>query len=327
MAGTSAWDYIFIRTSIFLLHLVAPLSVVYSLGSWLVGFPFRVPRVLEVWLALEAAFYLVVYLPYKAYLQTAATHPAAASRDDRRRLFWRCHGNIPDPERFLMKWFRDAPVAEIKRDNVKEFYRWAFLNTADPDPADDEELEYYVGELEQSLGRRLEAGRGTAKCLRLSLDKVDMLHRSLIWYLCVSVVDTLASIALRYHSFYFHRTSLLRCLAVFPSRIPTLFAAHRSPARTLTYWYRRHTSRTRLPVLFIHGIGVGLYPYIRFLADINAHGNEDPLDGQVGIIAVELMSISSRITEQAMLKDEMCDEIHSILKAHGWSRVMLVSHS
>jgi hypothetical protein len=61
---------------------------------------------------------------------------------------------------------------------------------------------------------------------------------------------------------------------------------------------------------------VGLYPYINFLADINAHDAGNYSDGQVGIIAIEIMSVSSRITYEAMLKDEMCDEIRRILTAH-----------
>ncbi|KAJ3453231.1 hypothetical protein MRS44_013203 [Fusarium solani] len=317
MIGISAWDYIFIRTCIFVLHLVAPLSVLYSLVSWLLHLPFRIPRVLEVWLALEAVFYLLVYLPRRTYLQAVVAHPAGG-RDERRRLFWRCHINIPDPERYLKRWFRDAPTAEIKRENVKDFFRWAFLHSGEPDPAYDEELEEYVGEMEKLLGRKLEPGRGNAQSLRLTLDKVEMLHRSLTWYLCVFVVDTLASIYLRYYSFSFYRTSLFRFLAVFPTRLLTLLTTYRSPARTLTYWYRPHTSRTRLPVLFIHGIGVGLYPYIPFLADLNATNGEDLSDGQVGIIAIEILPISSRITAEALLKDEMCEEVHCILKAHGW---------
>ncbi|WZH42156.1 uncharacterized protein QYS62_003146 [Fusarium acuminatum] len=326
MIGISGWDYVFIRTCIFLLHLIAPLSVIYSLVRCLIHLPFHIPHMLEAWLALEAVFYLLVYLPRKNYLQTVVTHPAA-SRDDRRRLFWRCHSNIPDPDRYLTRWFRDAPVAEIKRENVKDFFRWAFLNSGEPDPAYDEELEEYIGEMEKLLGRKLEPGRGDAQCLRLTLDKVEMLHRSLIWYLCVFVVDTLASIYLRYYSFGFHRTSLFQFLAVFPTRLLTLFTTYRSPAKTLTYWYRPHTSRTRLPVLFIHGIGVGLYMYIPFLADLNAEDSKDPSDGQVGIIAIEIMPISSRITAEAMLKDEMCEEVHCILKAHKWERFILVSHS
>jgi hypothetical protein len=50
--------------------------------------------------------------------------------------------------------------------------------------------------------------------------------------------------------------------------------------------------------------------YIPFLADLNAEDSKDPSDGQVGIIAIEIMPISSRITAEAMLKDEMCEEVH-----------------
>lgn len=37
--------------------------------------------------------------------------------------------------------------------------------------------------MEKLLGRKLEPGRGDAQCLRLMLDKVEMLYWSLIWYL------------------------------------------------------------------------------------------------------------------------------------------------
>lgn len=70
-----------------------------------------------------------------------------------------------------------------------------------------------------------------------------------------------ASGYLRYYSFDFYRTS---CLDVFPLRPLGFFGAHYSPAKKLTYWYPPHTSNTSLPILFVHGIGVGLYPYIDF---------------------------------------------------------------
>jgi hypothetical protein len=70
----------------------------------------------------------------------------------------------------------DALASEIKRDNVKNFFRWAFFNTGEPNPVNDKELEEYVREIEKLLERKLEARRGSAKCLRLTLDKVDMLH-------------------------------------------------------------------------------------------------------------------------------------------------------
>ncbi|KAL5592435.1 hypothetical protein FOBRF1_013461 [Fusarium oxysporum] len=190
MAGTSLWDYIFIRASILLLHLIAPLSVAYSLVNLLARLPFQFPRVLQAWLGLEALFYLAVYLPLNKYLQRAAKHPVPPCRADRRQLFLKCHNNIPDPAQYLRKWFRNAPVSEIKRDNVKDFFRWAFLNTGDHDSTYDEELEEYTQEIEKLLGKKLEPGRGNAKCLRLTLEKVEMLHRSLTWYLVANCVRT-----------------------------------------------------------------------------------------------------------------------------------------
>jgi hypothetical protein len=183
MAGTSLWDYIFIRVCITALHFIAPLSIVYSFAKLFFTIPFQIPLVLQIWLALEALFYLVVYLPLNRHLQRAADHPAPPCRADRRKLFHQCHNNIPDLSLYLRKWFRDAPESEIKRDNVKEFILWAFLNTDEFDPNYEEELEEYTQEIEKLMGRRFEPGRGNAKCLRLTLDRVEMLHRSLWWYL------------------------------------------------------------------------------------------------------------------------------------------------
>jgi len=202
-----------------------------------------------------------------------------------------------------------------------------FFNMGEPDPVDDEGLEEYVGEMEKLLERKLEAGRGSAKCLRLTLDKVDMLHRSLTWYMCVFVVDTLAFGYLRYYSFDFRRTSLLRFPTVFPFRPLALLSPYRSPTKTLTYWHHPHTSKTKLPILFIHGIGIGLYPYVNFLAELNVDSKTAGSDGELGIIAVEIMPVGFRITGEALQKEEMCQEIQCILKAHKWEKFVLVSHS
>jgi predicted ferric reductase len=77
----------------------------------------------------------------------------------------------------------------------------------------------------------------------------------------------------------------------------------------------------------VHGIGIGLYPYIDFLAELNMENSMNESDGEVGIIAVEIMSVSFRITSEALEKEEMCQEIDCILKEHSWEKFVLVSHS
>ncbi len=130
-----------------------------------------------------------------------------------------------------------------------------------------------------------------------------------------------------YYSFHFHRVSLRRFFKLFPFRPLTLLSRHQSPAKRLTYWHRPHTSRNKLPILFIHGIGIGLYPYVNFLSELNEKGVKDDLDDDVGIIALEIMPVSFRITHAAVEKDEMCQEIRQILAKHGWDKCVLISHS
>lgn len=79
--------------------------------------------------------------------------------------------------------------------------------------------------------------------------------------------------------------------------------------------------------MFIHGIGVGLYPYTNFLRDINSVTSTAPGKGQIGIIAIELMPVSTRITFPALDQGVMVREIKAIVDHHGWSKFILASHS
>jgi pimeloyl-ACP methyl ester carboxylesterase len=141
---------------------------------------------------------------------------------------------------------------------------------------------------------------------------------------CVFFVDFLTYCHLYYRSFHLYRLPLSRTLTVFPFRPLALLSYQTNPAKTLTYWVHPHTSKTHRPVLFLHGIGIGLYPYVNFLSAINRNL---PPDGQIGILAIEIMPISFRITKQMPERDELCAEILTILKAHDYTDFTLVSHS
>ena len=345
MIGTSLKSYVFIRACIFFLHYIAPLSILCCVLTLLVRHSaYRIPRILKAIAVAETLFYLLVYLPRRYILQHAAIHPTTLPRDERRKLFLSCHDNVPDADQYLRKWFREASPADIKRENVKEFFCWAFLNKATWGLEDEDELDEYVDKIESLLGRKLGSGRGSAVPLRLTLDEVRMMHRSLIWYMvgtctrdlifhtnldvqCVCVVDTIAYCYMLFHGFRFHRLRHSRTLTVFPFRPLTLLSPHKSPAKTITYWHRPHTAKNRLPVLFVHGIGIGLYPYVNFLAQINQEKDGEACDGQIGVIAVEIMPISFRITDQMPEKEQLCKEILQIVKKHDWEKFVLVSHS
>lgn len=184
MIGTSSWDYVFIRSCIFVLHFIAPLNTFYCVAILLIRpSTYRIHWVLEIWAVAEALFFILIYWPRYCVLQHAATHPPLRSRESRRELFQLCHEWVVDPERYLSMWFKGAPSSQIRRENVKEFFCWAFLDKSNYGIHDDEELEEYADKMEALLGRKLPPGRGNAISLRLTMDKVKMLHRSLLWYL------------------------------------------------------------------------------------------------------------------------------------------------
>ncbi|KAH8752662.1 hypothetical protein BGZ57DRAFT_362148 [Hyaloscypha finlandica] len=335
MIGTSNLEYYFIISCIVGLHYLAPICLLYCVFVIsLYGFKaatYRFPLLIESVAVAESLFYLLVFLPYRFHLQKEAAHPPAPTREERQDLFQLCNANIRDPEAYLRKWFLGADLRDIKRENVKDFFLWAFFNRGGPPGDDNEELEEYVGATEKLLGRPIEAGRGSAQCLRLTLDKVGMLHRSLTWYCCVGFVDFLTYMKLLSHGFHFHRLRLTRFFTLFPFRPQTLLTKHRSPAKHTTYWHRPHTSTTKLPVVFIHGIGIGLYPYTNFLSELNSTSgieSDDP-DDQVGIIAIELMPVSFRITHSPLGRTELCYEIDQILNKEFApdQKFVLASHS
>ena len=47
---------------------------------------------------------------------------------------------------------------------------------------DEDEIEEYTLEIESMLRKDFRPGKGTVKPLKLTIDPVDMLHRSLLWY-------------------------------------------------------------------------------------------------------------------------------------------------
>lgn len=182
MIGTSTFEYGLIRISIFAIRAITPLSILYCVVRPFFSVGRRLLP-LDIWCAAESLFYVLFYLPLKARSQRPATHPPATSRQERQKLFSRCIQNIPDPEAYLARWSKDAPLSEIKRENAKDFLAWAFLNTAKHGDEEDNELEDYVSQIETSIKRKIPSGRGTADCLRLTTDAVRMQHRPLVWYL------------------------------------------------------------------------------------------------------------------------------------------------
>ncbi|KIJ67990.1 hypothetical protein HYDPIDRAFT_83194 [Hydnomerulius pinastri MD-312] len=322
MIGKSIPEYIFIRAAIFGLRLVAPASLLYL--TWEVaGQPHKRTSLklsLGIYASIEAAFFLFVYLPRRYHLQKAraalaALHPPT-SREERRALFLKCSEYLS--ANYPAGWFLDQG---FQRDNVVEWLLWALFSSPVTTQLEEweDEIEEYVTAIENLLGREIRAGYNKdTPCMRLTLDPVPVNHRPFLWYMIVGLIDFVTY--LRLYLLGFRHYSDKKWFRSFPPRPVTIFSLT-SRAKGLSYWYRPHRSSNRLPVLFLHGIGIGLYPYRPFLADL-ATQQED-----IGIIVPEFLSISSRITSIPLSRSATLIAIQDILDSHSLDRVVLASHS
>lgn len=123
----------------------------------------------------------------------------------------------------------------------------------------------------------------------------------------------------------FYRQPRSTFFKVFPLRPLSLLSPNASDAPGMSFWYRPHRSQTHRPVVIIHGLGIGLIPYQFWMATI-------PKD--VGVIAVEMLPISTRITSQVLPPtSELCQSVATITAQMrkkdptAWNDFVLVTSS
>ncbi|KAF6844351.1 alpha beta hydrolase fold family [Colletotrichum musicola] len=335
MIGRTLHEYVFIRICIALVRYpVIPYAAV--LTACLIGAKHGQPQTQNRWataarwivglMVVEVAYAVWIWTPYRNRLKAAAKHPAPSSPDARQALFDRCMATVTDPEHYIRGWFLGADLTDIRRDNVREFLLWAFFDQAagDRPGPQSQEVDRYVAQIEVMLGRPFEPGRGPAKCLRLTLDDVETKYRSVWWYAIIALLDAATHMLLVAHGFQYYAQPKEETFAVFPPRVQQLFTRRRS-STGLGYWYLPHERSDCSPVVFFHGIGIGLWVYIRFLADISAakkHGK-----GRIGIIALEILPVSFRLTKPPLGKDAFLEQLTGIIDHHGWDRFVLTCHS
>ncbi|KAL1864913.1 hypothetical protein Daus18300_007480 [Diaporthe australafricana] len=312
LVGLSKPELIFVRvTAVLLIYpglLCAGYFVIAALAGGVPAIAHPLSIFVEVYGAIEILWYLFWFLPFKHRLQKPGLAPSQMTREERKALFTQGMDVVPDLETYVRGWFDKAHMEDIRRDNLRDWLLWSLFGREGIYGDDADELDEYIAELEERMAVTFKKGRGDAKPLRLSFDSVKMTHRSLLFYSLTGSADLLTTLFLFAIGFSFYRQPSNTFFSVFPFRPMTLISSKESAAPEMSYFYRPHKSKTHRPIVFIHGVGIGLAPYILWLKSV-------PRD--VGIIAIELLPVSNKICPPMPASADLVDSISKILAQHG----------
>lgn len=211
----------------------------------------------------------------------------------------------------LRIWFHYAPLDEIYADNVRQWLAWAFAGRElEQVKADDEIYQLVEAALEMTKIRLqwfdLKPGYNPKhKPLRLTIDPVKVLQRPLGHYVVVNSVTAATITWLRFaHGFRYEHVG--RCSFLVKPPMPSA-----------------SSDRKELPILFLHGLGIGIGQYQRFLQRLARHKD--------GVVIMIQPHISAGIYSSHFLeppeKNEQAQATVEVLKRHSMDRVTVLSHS
>ncbi|KAI0293580.1 hypothetical protein BC826DRAFT_1105012 [Russula brevipes] len=348
MIGRSWPEYVFIRTAILGLRLVAPLSIVYLAASCRAG-AFLWSSLLGAYTLVESAFFLFVYLPRSYRLQQDAKYPPRMSRAEREALFYKCANSMTSES--ISGWFIRSPGEHLCRDNVADWLLWALFSARRNDalPEWEEELDSYITVMGSYVGYPLEHGSNPEmQCLRLTMDPVPMVHRPFVWYMeslplytntPSPLLNPPCSLwALLIPSLPFHSTPKVSHIIILAGGFKSFLHArflHCSPAppRTQRLMYPTGTDPTVRAQNFRSYSStasvLACCPMSHSSANLLYRTRTSafsPLT-DVGILAIEILPICMYITEPPLAREVICDAITRILDAHGLRRIVLAGHS
>ncbi|KAG0060649.1 hypothetical protein BGZ89_012081 [Linnemannia elongata] len=155
------------------------------------------------------------------------------------------------------------------------------------------------------------------ECIRLAFDPVIASHRPLVYYTLLWLANTFAGLVFMLLGFtrYEGTVDTSNTTKKNSNRIQV------DPSTDLNYWCRAPVNPdNKVPLVFLHGIGVGLVQYIHWVIALSTISRP--------IIMVEVPYVSNKLIKgDCMTPDETYYAIERILKRHEYSKATFFGHS
>eukprot|EP00924_Labyrinthula_sp_SR-Ha-C_P009701 snap_masked-scaffold_22-processed-gene-3.0-mRNA-1 protein AED:1.00 eAED:1.00 QI:0/0/0/0/1/1/2/0/464 len=265
------------------------------------------------YLLLEALFVIFSIWRKKSY-QTKIYPDENQKLDElsRLKLFNDClHSDDHEGRRKLVsEWFNGLPLDQIKYDNIEEWLSWAFYGIELSSLSEEEKKQVtFFSKKAIELGKAQDiikpgfSKEASEQALLLNWLPVDMALRPLIYYFVVRFL------------FQTILTPLFLKLIGFKTYKEGNFPFH--------YYKQENNKSKKNPVIFFHGIGIGLLPYlllIKQLIPVLANRDRD-------LILVEIHLVSQHIFPFMFKPQELTQSVKNIIGRYGYEKSVIAGHS
>lgn len=207
-------------------------------------------------------------------------------------------------------WFLGSNPVDLRRGNIEEWAAWAFFDVAskhDLTAKQLEELGEMVRDMEEWAELDLPEGYNPLiKSMRLTVDPIPSQHRPLIYYFVTGyIMPIIQEVQLHQLDFVGYKSG------------------------TISYWRRAGVgcgdgAPRPPPLVFCHGIGISVLPYMHFLEDLI---NWNDISSRREIFLISMPNIAMRISEDPPSMVETVACISDMLDSWGVPAAHFLCHS
>lgn len=218
------------------------------------------------------------------------------------------------PTEWLEGWFMKTPISQIKRGNAEEFFAWAFFNKYPSELKEEEmsEMKAMLQECERRYGWELAGGYSTGvRPMRINFDRIQAWYHPLWYYAGILGLRLATRSTMQLMGFTYHGGEASGGLSYFHCPPPA------RPGQLLEVGKVVEPSRA-LPVVLVHGLGIGIAPYVQFIRQLSALRE---------CFVIELPEISQACCESVLPPEVMAEALSAMLQAHGHRQAIFISHS
>jgi hypothetical protein len=206
--------------------------------------------------------------------------------------------SVPNPRKFLEGWFFNTQIENISRSDVMKWIAGMCFNKHSEKLSETEldQAHKLLHLLETEMDHQFTSKSTKTKAMLLTLDPIEIMPRPLVFYAATKSIS------------YATRVSLWA------------LGFERKCHKSITTYIRRGSSDS-IPIVFFHGIGIGITPYLRFIHSIIGTYADRT------IILFEMSSVAMQLKLNHMLPEDCAKIYHQELQRLEIKKIAAIGHS